>query len=129
MKPPARWGHSSCIVKDSLYIFGGFASNFFYIKTRPIWMICGAIRFLISYGNKSTHMVIFRLAVQTVLFAMILSMSSCSCSEVVDPTNKDLTLSVHSIWRPYIGFKFLLSKARLHPGNEHITLHNLNFHT
>jgi len=27
LRPPSRWGHSSCIVKDNLYIFGGFAST------------------------------------------------------------------------------------------------------
>jgi hypothetical protein len=27
VRPPSRWGHSSCIVGEELYIFGGFASN------------------------------------------------------------------------------------------------------
>ena len=31
--PTCRWGHSSCVVKDTLYMFGGFASNF-YFKSR-----------------------------------------------------------------------------------------------
>lgn len=30
-RPSMRWGHSSCIVGDSLYIFGGFASTFYDI--------------------------------------------------------------------------------------------------
>ena len=36
LKPPARWGHSSCIVKDTLYIFGGYASTLFCIQIQSI---------------------------------------------------------------------------------------------
>lgn len=35
VRPPSRWGHSSCIVKDSLYIFGGFASTRITMQTQP----------------------------------------------------------------------------------------------
>jgi hypothetical protein len=34
VRPPSRWGHSSCIVKDNLYIFGGFASTKISIQTQ-----------------------------------------------------------------------------------------------
>lgn len=27
VRPASRWGHSSCVVDNDLFIFGGFASN------------------------------------------------------------------------------------------------------
>ena len=125
-KPSTRWGHSSCIVDNDFYIFGGFASNCPSIQIQITWMTSGSTLLTLRNGGKYLPMGIFQNAGRIALSLMTPLITNFYSSEGEVQTSRDLTLWAHSIWLLLTGYKYNPLKLILRLGKGPITLRNLN---